>query len=227
MDELSSRDISAAVTPLGWRYILGALVTAVPVDSLAIAARVAERVAELDEVAGNLRVDLRPDRLVLVLQTFAAGEITPKDLQRARRIAATLRDLGCALDPGVADGVAPRSVQLVEIGVDALDIARVRPFWRALLGYADEADRTGPTDPLVDPYGQGPAVWFQQMSEPRPQRNRIHLDVSVPHDEARHRLDAVLAAGGHLVSDQRAPAFWVVADAEGNEACITTWQGRD
>jgi 4a-hydroxytetrahydrobiopterin dehydratase len=25
----------------------------------------------------------------------------------------------------------------------------------------------------------------------------------------------------------RAPAFWVLADPEGNEACITTWQGRD
>ncbi len=24
-----------------------------------------------------------------------------------------------------------------------------------------------------------------------------------------------------------APAFWVLADAEGNEACIATWQGRD
>ena len=24
-----------------------------------------------------------------------------------------------------------------------------------------------------------------------------------------------------------APAFWVLADPEGDEACITTWQGRD
>ena len=27
--------------------------------------------------------------------------------------------------------------------------------------------------------------------------------------------------------DAEAPAFWPLADAEGNEACITTWQGRD
>jgi 4a-hydroxytetrahydrobiopterin dehydratase len=65
------------------------------------------------------------------------------------------------------------------------------------------------------------------MSEPRPQRNRIHLDISVPHDEARRRIENALAAGGVLVSDTEAPAFWVLADAEGNEACITTWQGRD
>lgn len=49
----------------------------------------------------------------------------------------------------------------------------------------------------------------------------------MPHDEASARLDAALKAGGVLVSDASAPAFWVLADAEGNEACITTWQGRD
>jgi 4a-hydroxytetrahydrobiopterin dehydratase len=86
---------------------------------------------------------------------------------------------------------------------------------------------SGPEDTLVDPLRQGPAIWFQQMAAPRPQRNRIHLDVSVPHDEAQHRIEAALAAGGVLLSDSRAPAFWVLADVEGNEACITTWQGRD
>ncbi len=65
------------------------------------------------------------------------------------------------------------------------------------------------------------------MDSPRPQRNRIHFDVSVPHDEAAHRISAALAAGGVLLSDDRAPAFWILADAEGNEACVTTWQGRD
>jgi 4a-hydroxytetrahydrobiopterin dehydratase len=95
------------------------------------------------------------------------------------------------------------------------------------MGYGDEADRTGPRDPLIDPMWQGPAIWFQQMSAPRDQRNRIHFDVSVPHDEARRRVRAALDAGGVLVSDARAPAFWVLADAEGNEACVTTWQGRD
>jgi 4a-hydroxytetrahydrobiopterin dehydratase len=70
-------------------------------------------------------------------------------------------------------------------------------------------------------------IWFQQMDEPRQQRNRIHFDVSVPHDQAQERIAAALAAGGTLVSDEQAPAFWILADAEGNEACITTWQGRD
>jgi 4a-hydroxytetrahydrobiopterin dehydratase len=64
------------------------------------------------------------------------------------------------------------------------------------------------------------------MDEPRDQRNRIHLDVVVPHDAADERLAAALDAGGHMVSDAHARAFWVLADAEGNEACICTWQDR-
>ena len=65
------------------------------------------------------------------------------------------------------------------------------------------------------------------MDAPRPQRNRIHIDVDVPAEGAAARIDAALAAGGRLLSDRRAPAYWVLADPEGNEACICTWQGRD
>ncbi len=56
------------------------------------------------------------------------------------------------------------------------------------------------------------------MDAPRPHRNRIHVDISVPHDHAEARVAAVIAGGGHLVTDRNAPAWWVLADAEGNEA---------
>ena len=65
------------------------------------------------------------------------------------------------------------------------------------------------------------------MDEPRPQRNRIHFDLDVAHDEAPGRIRAALDAGGVLVSDAEARAFWILADAEGNEICICTWQDRD
>ncbi len=131
------------------------------------------------------------------------------------------------IDGDGSGGGGERAVQVVEIGIDALDAAAIRPFWAAVLGYVDEPGRSGPWDGLVDPLGQGPSVWFQEMDAPRPQRNRIHFDVSVPHDEAEPRIRAALAAGGKLLSDASAPAFWVLADAEGNEACVTTWRGRD
>jgi 4a-hydroxytetrahydrobiopterin dehydratase len=117
-------------------------------------------------------------------------------------------------------------VQALEIAIDALDIPAVRPFWKAVTGYADEPG-SELNAALIDPHGRAPAIWFQQMDAPRPQRNRIHIDVDVPHGAAKARIDAALAAGGRLLSDAAAPAFWVLADPEGNEACICTWQGRD
>jgi hypothetical protein len=58
-------------------------------------------------------------------------------------------------------------------------------------------------------------------------RNRIHIDVGVPHDQAEARVAAALAAGGSLVEDRFAPAWWTLADPEGNEVDLATWIGRD
>jgi 4a-hydroxytetrahydrobiopterin dehydratase len=49
----------------------------------------------------------------------------------------------------------------------------------------------------------------------------------VPHDQVEARIAAPIAADGHLVTDEHAPAWWVLADAEGNEACVATTMGRD
>jgi len=70
-------------------------------------------------------------------------------------------------------------------------------------------------------------LWFQQMDAPRPQRNRIHLDVWVPHDQAEARIAAAIAAGSRMVTDKHAPLWWTLADAEGNEVDIATTMGRD
>jgi 4a-hydroxytetrahydrobiopterin dehydratase len=225
---LSRQEASDAVSDLGWRFLLGTLRTSVPVGSLTRAAEVAARVVAVcgSDADGHLRVDIRPERVVLSLQSLELAALTARDVDLARRISAAMREVGLRTESEIGAG-APRSVQLLEIAIDALDIAAVRPFWKAVLGYCDEAGADGPQDPVVDPVGQGPAIWFQQMDQPRPQRNRIHIDICVPHDEAPRRIEAALAAGGRLVSAARAPAFWVLADVEGNEACVTTWQGRD
>ena len=220
--KLSRQEASAAVTRIGWRYVLGEFRTQVLTGSLPLAADVAARAAAVPEGQGHLRMDVRADRVVFSLQTAAVAWVTPRDVELAYRISAVAEEF--RLTP-TTDGA--RSVQVLEIGIDAMEIAKIRPFWKAVLAYADEPGRSGPEDALVDPVGQGPAIWFQQMDAPRPQRNRIHFDVSVPHDEAHPRIEATLAAGGKVVYDAEAPAFWVLADPEGNEACITTWQGRD
>ncbi len=75
--------------------------------------------------------------------------------------------------------------------------------------------------------GDLPPLWFQQ-TDPHPEpRQRFHVDITVPPEVAERRIAAALAAGGTLVSDDHAPAFTVLADAEGNKACISTPLGRD
>jgi 4a-hydroxytetrahydrobiopterin dehydratase len=222
-ESLSRLAASDAVTDLGWRYVLGQFRTQVLTGSLPLAADVAGRAAAVAGAQGHLRMDVREDRVIFSLQTAEVAWVTPHDVDLARQISAVAGEFRLNTVPGIG----ARSVQVMEIGIDAMDIAAIRPFWKAVLGYIDEPGRSGPQDPLVDPLGQGPAIWFQQMDAPRPQRNRLHFDVSVPHDEAHQRIQATVTAGGKLVYDAEAPAFWVLADPEGNEACITTWQGRD
>ena len=223
---LSRAEASEAVTGHGWRYALGVARTHVVVRSLTEAGEIVAYLAGECGADGDesLLMDIRPGVLVLTVQNLVAGSLTASDAALVGRISASLTERGLRADPRAG---ALRSVQVLEIAIDALDITSIRPFWKAVLGYGDESWRAGPQDAIIDPVGQGPAVWFQQMSEPRPQRNRIHFDISVPHDEAPARIEAARRAGGALVSDSEAPAFWVLADAEGNEACITTWQGRD
>jgi 4a-hydroxytetrahydrobiopterin dehydratase len=251
---LSRTEASGAVESIGWRYLLGTLCASVPVSSLGQAAAVAAMATAAcgPDADGHLRLDLRPDRVELSLQDRAADEVTRRDAELAEVITVAVAGLGAAVaspvtaspvtaspvaaspvtgsqGPGspVAVAGARRPVQMLELAIDALDIAAVLPFWRAVLGYSDEPAPDGPPSAIVDPAGQLPAVWFQQMDAPRPQRNRIHFDVTVAHDEAEPRVRAALAAGGVLVSDSAAPSFWVLADAEGNEACVCTWLGRD
>ena len=214
----SRAQISDAVTGLGWRLVLGALYTEVSVPSLAQAGEAAALAIALEGADGHLGLDIRADRVVLRVQS-GAGYVTEADIALAQAISVMLGERGSPPGPG--------SVQALEIAIDALDIAAVRPFWKAVTGYVDEPGPSDLADGLIDPAGRGPAIWFQQMDAPRPQRNRIHLDIDVPHDLAAGRLEAALAAGGTLLSDTAAPAFWVLADPEGNEACICTWQGRD
>jgi 4a-hydroxytetrahydrobiopterin dehydratase len=224
-DRLKRHDISGRADPLGWRLILGELQTQVLAGSLAKAAELAHALSAADS-GEHLRMDIRAGRLYLSLATPGERLATARDLELARIISGMVAELGFACGPD-AGGQPGGPVQRIEIGIDALDITTIRPFWRAVLGYGDEPGRGGPSDAIVDPAGQGPSMWFQQMDAPRPQRNRIHLDVVVPHDEARRRMDAAIAAGGQVTYDAEAPAFWVLADPEGNEACVCTWQGRD
>ncbi|MGC4829290.1 VOC family protein [Micromonospora arida] len=191
-----------------WRSLYHLVSAHFPTGSLA------KGIALVDEI-GRLTDETQQQYLSVDLRgTGVTVSLTRRDITLARRISAAAKELDIRADP--------TAVQLINITLDALASADVLPFWRALLGYRQIGD-----DYLFDPSRRGPGFGLQPMDEERPQRNRMHLDIAVPHDQAEARIAAALAAGGHLVSDAHAPMWWVLADAEGNEACVATWVGRD
>jgi 4a-hydroxytetrahydrobiopterin dehydratase len=141
-----------------------------------------------------------------------------RDVELARRISAVAAEMGLA-----QDGTSVQSVDPIVIGAN--DIAKVLPFWRALLGYVTRSD--SPAEDIVDPRGIGPGVWFEQVEGPRTERNRMHISVWVPFEQAEARVAAAVAAGGRVIYDAMAPGWWTLADPEGNEADVATTMGRE
>lgn len=197
-----------------WRYVLGGLHATFRLGSFSAAAAFAADVADLADAADHHpAIDLRyPDVVHIVSTTHVLNGTSHHDVDLARLVSGLAQQTGARSEP--------RSAQAVEIAIDTVDADRIRPFWAAVLGYREIGGA------LFDPLRIGPPVWFQRTDTARTERGRFHIDVSVPHDEAPARLEAALAAGGTLVTDRFARSWWVLADADGNEACICTWQDR-
>jgi 4a-hydroxytetrahydrobiopterin dehydratase len=79
---------------------------------------------------------------------------------------------------------------------------------------------------VIDPSGQVPLLWFQDTDAHETPRQRFHIDLWVPHDVGEARIAAAVAAGGRVVDDSEAPSFVVLADPEGNKACVCTCLNR-
>lgn len=203
-----------------WRVLLGRLHARFTTGKGGLSAgaefvsRVAARADELDH---HPDIDLRYPHVTVTTVSHDVGRLTGRDRRLAVEISRIAAELGMSAEPS--------QLSALEVGLDVMVAEAVAPFWRAVLGYEPEAEG-GESDCLVDPAARHAGLWFQQMGEPRTERGRFHLDITVPHDVAEGRLAAALAAGGRLVTDEFAPSWWVLADAEGNEVCICTWQGR-
>jgi 4a-hydroxytetrahydrobiopterin dehydratase len=198
-----------------WRIVRDDASTHFRTGSFAAGVALVDAIGRLAEAANRRPdVDLRPEGVTVRLKRRSADGLSEDDVALARQISAAARDLGVPIDL--------TGLQSVQVAIDAMVLPDVMPFWRAVLGYRDEGD-----EDLVDPHSHGPPFWFQQMDAPRPQRNRIHVDVYVPHDQAEARVAAAIAAGGHVVSQEHAPEWWTLADAEGNEVDVAGWPDLD
>nr|NLD40211.1 4a-hydroxytetrahydrobiopterin dehydratase [Actinomycetales bacterium] len=144
--------------------------------------------------------------------------VTSRDINLAReisRIAATQRI-----------SARPEALAGLEVAIDASDPDSIGPFWGAVLT-GGQSSYSSEGEDVEDASGQVPLLWFQRTEPHEEPRQRFHLDVWVPHDVAEERVAAALAAGGRLVSAANAPSFWVLADTDGNRACICTPLGRE
>ena len=209
---VSGDDVLAAGLP-DWRLLLRALHARFRTGDLATGLRFAQRVGEAADLAGHHPdLDLRYGHVEVRLLSHDVFALTSRDLALARTISDLAAELGLTAEPA--------ALRLLDLALDTADAAAVMPFWAAVLGLRS----SGSGEELTDPGGTSPGLWFQGTDAHAEPRQRFHLDVFVPHDAVEQRLAEALAAGGRLVDDSEAPSFWVLADAQGNKACLCTWQ---
>ncbi|HSE71109.1 MAG TPA: VOC family protein [Nocardioidaceae bacterium] len=171
-----------------------------------------------DDAGFPLLIDLRPG-LVIIDSGKDQWEDDAHGLKLdftglAGNLQTAARELGATADPEL-----PRFAQLF---LDAADVAAVRAFWLAALGYTHDG-RVGVGD-IHDPRRLNPVLVFQELdaseTERRRQRNRIHFELAVPSDLVQTRLATTVAAGGRLLDESE--DRWRVADPEGNEMVIVS-----
>jgi glyoxalase superfamily protein len=138
-----------------------------------------------------------------------------------------------------------------QLVIDCADSDRLARFWADALGYELAPPPTGfatwndyyrdlgipeeelsvGTDRISDPEGQGPAIWFQVVSDEKVVKNRLHLDIHASGERAdpfatrRERVDAEanrlagLGASITVVMHQEGLDHYAVGmkDPEGNE----------
>ncbi|RNL60699.1 4a-hydroxytetrahydrobiopterin dehydratase [Nocardioides marmoriginsengisoli] len=214
-EKLTGQQISDAGLT-GWTYLLGGLQTRIHTRDFATGLQVVNAIGAAAEALNHHPdLDLRYPRVDVRLSSHDVGGVTERDLVLAREISSIAASVGAEVECA--------TVSRVELGLDSPDGAAIAPFWAAVLGMKHEGGEDW--NDIADPYDVLPLIWTQPSGSDEP-RQRWHPDLWVDPDRVQPLIDAAIAAGGTLVSDERAPRFWVLADAEGNKVCLCTWQGR-
>jgi pterin-4a-carbinolamine dehydratase len=194
-----------------WRVLFWGAYAHYRIDSFADGARLVAAIAEVADALGHFPdVDLRPQGVTVRTFSREDGALSERDIELARKISAVARELGLQPDPS--------QVQTVGIAVAQGAGVDVRPFWAAAFGY----NHLGAED-AIDPQRRNPHLWFHDLDPPKPGRGRVHIDVSVPADQAEARVAAALAAGGRIADDSHAPHWWMLASPDNHGVDIAAW----
>jgi 4a-hydroxytetrahydrobiopterin dehydratase len=141
--------------------------------------------------------------------------VTQRDLDLAKGISEIAADQRVRADPA--------SITTIEFALDTAHAATIAPVWAALLTGSTEARGRGTIgDDVRDVTGRVPILWFQETDEHETPRQRFHIDIWVAPEMAEQRIAAAVAAGGIIVDDTQAPSYTVIADQDGNKACVCT-----
>src|SRR5262249_19416284 len=145
-----------SMTEIGtdWRLVDGVATAWFDAPSLMEGAALAGRILEL---SAEIAVDLRATGMRVRLDSD----------EHAEAVSAAARDLGLAANPAV--------LQHLSVVFESANTFVLRRFWQRVLDYAAGADGG-----LADPLRRDPAIRIRPSTEPRPLRNRIHLDVARP-----------------------------------------------
>lgn len=215
--KLSVAEVTAAELA-GWHQLGATLTSRWQTGDFATGLAFVDRVGGAAEEAGHHPdIHLSYPEVRIELSSHDVGGITSRDIDLARTITALADEAGIS---------ASDAITRVELALDQADPTPVGPFYAALFG-AEWSD-----DTVVDPSGQAPEIWFQGPDEggaelpPADPPQRWHADVWVSPSTAEARVQAVLDAGGTLVSDAEAPSYWVLEDAAGNRHCICSASAR-
>jgi 4a-hydroxytetrahydrobiopterin dehydratase len=219
-DHISWREFRESDGIEDWRNLSGGATAMFRTSTFMAATRFAAGIATLPGAEDQRpSIDIRHDGVTvrLLTRTETYRGMSRRDVELARAISALARRDGLVADPSAVQSL------LVYIGTPG---PTVLPFWRAVLAY--QAMPGDPEDGVLDPHGRDPTFWVEPMDEARSDGSgAIHVAIWVPHEQAEARVAAALAAGGRLVRDTEAPAWWTLADPAGNEVDIATTLGRD
>ena len=112
-------------------------------------------------------------------------------------------------------------ITLGAVNCEAADPEALARFWAAVTGSRQEP--AGGAVYLPAPPG-GFAMFFQPLTGPRPERQTMHLDLTVPWGERRTevaRLEELGATTRWHVLDEYPHVQWTtMADPEGNLFCV-------